>query len=100
MTGLGVRIRVLDLRSIADGFLPPSLHAAGVDSQRRGRLALAGCATGIVGGVFGALTAQLNPSPGQLQRALVFLAMSVWGLIVIAILRRTCSLLFVGNPIA
>jgi signal transduction histidine kinase/ActR/RegA family two-component response regulator len=91
---------VLDLRSIADGLLPPSLHAKGVDAVRRGRLALAACATGIVGGLFGALTVTLNPSPGQLARALVYLGMSLWGIVIVAVLRRTGSLLFVGHGIA
>jgi len=91
---------VSDLGSIVDGLLPPSLHAAGVDAVRRGRLAVATCVFGLIGGPIGVLTAALNEAAGQRVRILAFVVVTIWTGSIIVILRRTGSLLFAGNAIA
>jgi len=83
-----------------DALLPRSLHESGVDAVRRGRFALLCCLIGITGGVFTGYTASINQAPGQALRQTVYLAAIGWAVMVIAVLRRTGSLLFAGNAIA
>jgi signal transduction histidine kinase/ActR/RegA family two-component response regulator len=85
---------------IGDAFLPASLRAQGVDAVRRGRLAVLTIVLGIQGGVIGALSVLMNSAPGQGERMLAYLTGSVWGLGLLAVLRRTGSLALVAHGMA
>ena len=89
-----------DPRLILDALLPRSLHAAGADAVRRGRFALLCCLIGVVGSLFTSFTAILNHAPGRGLRIAVYLSALGWTAVVVAVLRRTGSLLFAGNAIA